>query len=50
MWYPQFLINGVILWLLTSVKNPEKAKQLRERMLEIFLSIRAAYAGDPDFK
>jgi hypothetical protein len=36
--------------ILSTVKNPKKRRSLKKIMLKIFNSIRAAYAGDPDFE
>lgn len=36
--------------ILTSIKNPEKRAGLKKIMLKIYTSIKAAYAGDPDFQ
>ena len=36
--------------ILSTVKNKAKRKRLKAVMLKIFNSIRAAYAGDPDFQ
>lgn len=36
--------------ILASIKNADKRVQLKKVMLKIVSSIKAAYAGDPDFQ
>lgn len=42
-------INLGVTAILASIKNPAKKASLKTIMLKVFNSIRAAYAGDPDF-
>ena len=36
--------------IIAGVKNPEKRVSLRRAFLKVFLAIKSAYIGDPDFQ
>lgn len=43
------LINLGVSALLVSIKNPDKRVSMKAIFLKVFRTIKAAYAGDPDF-
>ena len=48
MWL-SLAIRVVITALKEALKNPVKKQQLKKVMLELYMSIKAVYADDPDF-
>ena len=45
----EILINMGVSALLVAIKNPAKRVSMRAIFLKVFRSIKAAFAGDPDF-
>ena len=48
--WQDFLIQNSIGVILNSVKNPESKVKFRKAFLKVFNTIKAAFAGDPDFE
>ncbi len=44
------IIELGIAYGISSIKNPERKKKLRNINLKYFRSLKVAYAGDPDFE
>lgn len=49
MGYDFWIVMGTAA-ILQSIKNPDSRAGLKKVMLKIYRSIKAAYAGDPDFE
>ena len=46
----EFFINMGVTALFIAIKNPESKGKMKKIALKIYNTIKASYAGDPDFQ